>query len=279
MILVTGAYGFIGSHFVKYLNSQNITNIIVSDYLTNGLQFTNLNNAKFSSFVYPDHITKSFLLSKRVTAIFHFGAISNTTCWDGELIMKRNYQFTADLIDTCVEARVPISYSSSASVYGNGNGPLNLYAYSKHLIDQYAKTKFYGSFGANQIQGFRYFNVYATDDSEQHKGDQASPYFKFKDQALRYGYIEIFEGSENFYRDFIHVEDVCKIQFEMYKRKTQGIYDLGSGVQKSFLEVATEIAKLHNAKVKVIPFPNYLKGCYQTSTLANMAYFHQSPVQ
>ena len=267
MILVTGAYGFIGSKFVKFLNQKGITDIIVSDYLDNGRQFKNLNGAKFESFVHPDMIL-SAIKARSFDQVFHFGAISDTTCWDGNLVMTRNYQFTVDLLATCSRNKVPVSYSSSASVYGNGNGPLNLYAYSKHLVDQLVESA-----RSEYVQGFRYFNVFSLDDAEWHKGNQASPYYKFKQQALETGRIEIFEGSEEFYRDFVHVDAVCHIQYEMSQRKTPGIFDLGSGTQTSFAKVAEYVASQTDAKIVEIPFPQHLKGHYQTSTLANMDYF------
>jgi ADP-L-glycero-D-manno-heptose 6-epimerase len=265
MILVTGAYGFIGSKFVKYLNSQGRSDIIVSDYLTNGQQFSNLNDADYEFFIFPDDICLSAL---KCTGVFHFGAISDTTCWDGELLMKRNYQFTKNLIDQCLFENVPISYSSSASVYGNGDGPLNLYAHSKKLVDDYV-----GKIHSNLVQGFRYFNVYSTDDAEWHKKDQASPFYKFKQQALNSGTIEIFEGSENFNRDFVHVNRVCEIQWEMFKRNVPGIFDLGSGSQMSFKQIAQQVALPLQANIVTIPFPEKLKGHYQNNTLADMSYF------
>jgi ADP-L-glycero-D-manno-heptose 6-epimerase len=263
MILVTGAYGFIGSKFVKHLNGLGIYNIDVSDYLTNGKQFVNLKSTKFHSFVHPESIDV-----RMYEKIFHFGAISDTTCWDGELVMKRNYEYTKNLVDACIKHSIFLSYSSSASVYGNGEGPLNLYAYSKHLIDEYVKER-----NCSWIQGFRYFNVYSLDDAEWHKGNQASPYYKFKQQALTTGRIELFEGSENFYRDFVDVNSVCHTQYQMSDRISSGIFDLGSGCSTSFLQVAKKIASEYDAKITEIPFPEHLKGYYQTNTLADMSYF------
>lgn len=267
MILVTGAFGFIGSQFIKYLNSIGVTNIVVSDYLTNGKQFKNLDGCSYLTFIEPDRISK-LIAKKLVTQVFHFGAISDTTCWDGELLMKRNYHFTTDLIMNCEAYGVPISYSSSASVYGNGDGPLNLYAYSKHLVDVYVEQIKH----SQKIQGFRYFNVYGWEDEEWHKGNQASPFYKFKQQALETGRIEIFEGSENFKRDFIEVAEVCRIQWMMSKREQSGIFDLGTGNQISFVDVAQQVQEKFGGDIVTIPFPEHLKGHYQTNTRANMSY-------
>jgi ADP-L-glycero-D-manno-heptose 6-epimerase len=268
MILVTGAYGFIGSKFVKYLNSKGIHDIVVCDYLTNGKQFKNLDGTKFKHYISPDRLTAGVLKLGFIKQVFHFGAISDTTCWDGELVMARNYNFSVDRRSNGVDLGIPSSYSSSASVYGNGNGPLNLYAYSKFLVDNFVE-----GIGSDLVQGFRYFNVFSLDDAEWHKGDQASPYYKFKQQALETGCIKVFEGSEGFLRDFIHVDTLCNIQYEMSQRKTPGIFDLGSGKQISFMDVAKYVAYRYDATVEEIPFPSHLRGCYQTSTLADMSYF------
>ena len=271
MILVTGAYGFIGSNFVKYLNTQGITDIVVVDYLTNGHQFKNLNNCKFKLYATPE-MAIEMCSTGSITQVFHFGAVSATTCWDGELVMSRNYKYTVDLINACVANNIPISYSSSASVYGNGDGPLNLYAYSKLMVD-----KFVTALGSNLVQGFRYFNVYSLDDSEWHKGDQASPYYKFKQQALVTGEIQIFKRSENYYRDFVTVNRVCEVQWAMRKQPA-GIYDLGSGSQKNFAQVAAEVKAAHGGKIKEIPFPKSLRDHYQVNTLADMSYLTDSPI-
>lgn len=266
MILVTGAYGFIGSNFVKYLNSKNISNIIVSDTLKNGKQFKNLSDASFEEFVSPDNITSGLL--RYVTKVFHFGAISSTTEWDGEKLLTQNYNFTIDLLNKCIAQNIPVSYSSSASVYGNGAGPLNLYAYSKYLVDKWVSKKLKEN-SKLRIQGFRYFNVYGP--NEWHKENQASPFYQFEQQALLTGEIRIFEGSENYKRDFVPVEDVCKIQYALSTVNESGIFDLGTGSQKSFKDVAEIVASKHDAKIITIPFPEHLKEHYQYNTLADMS--------
>lgn len=264
-VLVTGAAGFIGSNFVKYLNKLGIVDICVSDYLTNGRQFVNLKDAKYSSFVTPDKVDAGLL--KYVKDVHHFGAVSDTTEWNGELVLERNYNYTVELISRCVALNIPISYSSSASVYGNGDGPLNLYAYSKWLVDEWVNAKLLVN-PKIKVHGWRYFNVWGP--GEWHKGNQASPFWQFEQQALETGEIKIFEGSENYLRDFVHVDRVCEVQWKFSKLGASGIYDLGSGSQTSFKGVAEQIAWKHSAKIVEIPFPEHLKKCYQFNTLANM---------
>ncbi len=268
-ILVTGAAGFIGSNFVKYLNNHRITDIIVSDYLTNGKQFTNLAAVKYTQFVTPDRINTGLL--KYLKQVFHFGAMSSTTEWNGELVLARNYNYSVDLIEKCITLNIPVSYSSSASVYGNGTGPLNLYAYSKWLVDQLVLDKLAQN-NKLKIQGFRYFNVYSLDESEWHKGEQASPYHKFRQQALETGQIRIFENSEKYLRDFVHVDQVCDLQYRMSHHNQSGIFDLGSGEPQSFRQVAESIAAEYNAQIVEIPFPENLRNHYQTYTCADMSW-------
>jgi ADP-L-glycero-D-manno-heptose 6-epimerase len=266
-VLVTGGAGFIGSNFIKYLNSRGITDICVSDYLTNGKQYTNLGGCAYSDFVTPDAIDRTLL--SHISKVYHFGAISSTTEWNGELVLERNYNYSVRLIAACVSLGIPISYSSSASVYGNDSGPLNLYAWSKWLVDKWVEGKIIGKHKGT-VQGFRYFNVWGP--GEWHKGGQASPYYQFNQQALEHGQIKIFEGSENCKRDFIHVDRVCEIQEAISNTDESGIWDLGTGAQKSFKDVAEEVAAITGAKIVEIPFPDTLKEHYQWSTRADMTW-------
>lgn len=264
MILVTGAAGFIGSNFVKYLNSIGINDILVCDYLTNGKQFKNLVDCKYTGYVTPDRVNSELI--KDIRSVYHFGAISSTVEWNGELLMERNYNYTVELISMCVSAGVPISYSSSASVYGNGSGPLNLYAYSKWLVDKWVQENVLPR--GPRVQGWRYFNVWGP--GEWHKGGQASPHWQFRQQALETGEIKIFQGSSGYYRDFVHVDTVCRTQWMLSTVRESGIWDLGTGTQVSFQSVAESIAAEHSARIVEVPFPEHLKECYQWSTLANM---------
>lgn len=264
-VLVTGAAGFIGSNFIKLLNNQGITDICACDYLTDGRQFKNLQDLKWSSFITPDKVVQPLL--KHISRVFHFGAVSNTTEWNGELVLARNYNYTVELITTCATLGIPVSYSSSASVYGNGSGPLNLYAWSKWLVDEWVQDKVLGKV-ESPVQGFRYFNVYGP--GEWHKDSQASPHTQFREQALQSGVIKVFEGSRGYIRDFVSVDAVCSIQLKVSGVEESGIWDLGSGVQRSFMDVAEEVAAETGARIIEIPFPENLKDTYQWSTKSDM---------
>lgn len=268
MIVVTGGCGFIGSNLVHALNQRGYTDIVIVDDLTQGCKYKNLIGAKFRSYYDVDEFFQEFDGWKHLRTIFHQGAISSTTEINGKLVMDRNYSFTCKLFNKALDFRIPISYASSASVYGNTTNqaidPLNLYAYSKSLVDQAAMqnlNKF------KLIHGWRYFNVYG--DREDHKGDQASPVSKFIKQATETGKILVFEGSENIHRDFISVDDVVRTIIDFMETEAySGIRDLGTGVPTSFKTIAHLVARKYGGTIETIPFPENLLGQYQFYTKA-----------
>lgn len=240
MILLTGHNGFIGSNFLKRLDYKDT--FVVGD------QFYKISQAPWS----------------QIEKVYHLGAISDTTENNIEKLYKANIKYSIDLFDICIERNIPIVYASSASVYGNSlvfeMNPLNYYSLSKAVVD--LKAADYIQKGAN-IVGMRFFNVYG--DGEEHKGTQASPIHQFTKQAKETGVIKVFEGSEDFYRDFVWVEDVIDC---MLTDKKPGIYDVGTSRAISFLKVAELIAEKYGAKIEVIPFPDKLRDKYQTYTRA-----------
>ena len=121
---------------------------------------------------------------------------------------------------------------------------------------------------AIKIQGFRYFNVYGP--GEEHKGEQASPYTKFTRQAKENNVITLFEDSENYKRDFVCVEDICRVHEKMFDSTATGIFNVGTGAATSFETVATAIANKHNAGIHRIPIPDNIKSQYQKYTCADL---------
>lgn len=270
MIIVTGAYGFIGSRIVRALNEMGETDLLLVDDMTNGVKYVNLLGAEFDDYLDVDDFLSRFSRWNMVWAVYHQGAISSTVETDGKLVMSRNYQFSKDLFTKCIQHQIPVTYASSASVYGNDPDgkldPLNLYAYSKMLVDQMVEAnmrKF------KLIHGWRYFNVYGA--GEAHKGGQASPVTQFTQQAKTTGVIKLFEGSDRIYRDFIAVDDVVRAVMDHMRRSApSGIRDLGTGVPMSFETVAHLIKRKHGGEIEIIPFPEHLKGRYQFRTQARM---------
>jgi ADP-L-glycero-D-manno-heptose 6-epimerase len=188
--------------------------------------------------------------------VFHFGAISS-----------RKYN-------------VNLQWSSSASVYGLGNifresapvDPRSPYAWSKYFFEHYVQN----NPSSIRCQGFRYFNVYGA--NEAHKGTQASPYHQFAIQAQSTGIIKVFEGSENFHRDFISVDHVLGVQFQFINQdiKESGIWNVGTGKTRSFLDVAQEKAMQYGALIEQIPFPEHLEYSYQKYTCADLTKLQQT---
>lgn len=278
MVVVTGGFGFIGSNFIKYLNNIGMTDIIVVDDLTQGEKFHYLKNASIKDYYDVDTFFHKEInrlpFWHKVRHIYHFGAISSTTASNGKDVMRYNYEFSRDLYNEAKRSNMSFTFISSASVYGNTvhheysgfdegyqMNPLNLYAYSKVMFENYMMEV-----GMERAQIFRPFNVYGF--NEDHKGDQASPITKFKKEIDDTGVAHIFEGSDKIYRDFICVDDVVKIIATFPKHKT-GIYNLGTGNVESFQRVAELIAEKHDGTVQIIPFPKHLKDKYQYFTKAN----------
>ena len=175
-------------------------------------------------------------------------------------------------MDICIERRIPLVYASSASVYGLGDKgftesagttPLNYYAISKAVVDMYAQQKIEDNPEA-KIFGLRYFNVYGA--GEEHKQDMASPVYKFLKQARQSGQIDIFEGSDGFLRDFVHVSDIVSMTMAATSFTAPGIYNAGTGISRSFDEVAAIVASLTGASIREVDFPPHLRGKYQTFT-------------
>ena len=254
-ILVTGNEGFIGKRLCQKL--------IEAGHTVEGFEY--------KENVLPDPSAYDWVI--------HLGAISSTTETDVEKIMNQNFEFTMQLINLCDQFGVNLQYSSSAGVYGPLDKekfkeddpclPKSPYAWTKYLIDRWLLGAGLerGDFSV-LIQGFRYFNVYGP--GEEHKGDQASPLTKFEKQAKEAGSINILEGSENYLRDFVHVDDVCDAHIQMLNADTNGIYNVGTGKTESFANIANWIAKKHDATVNTIPLPNNLQGQYQNYTCADI---------
>jgi len=250
-ILITGHRGFIGKNLWLYFKSKG--------HNVQGWEWGD---------------TPEFLLPQDLDLVIHCGAISSTTEYNAEKLMKKNYEFTTDLIVQCLERNIDLQYASSASVYGDGKTfretddcrPMNGYAWSKYLIDRFVLESISMPLPIN-IQGFRYFNVYGPWEAQ--KGNQASPIHKFSKQAIVDGSIMLFEESENFLRDFVYVDDVCKIHEQMMSTDVSGIFNVGTGRAVSFQTIAEVIAEKHKATINNIPMPYDLRSSYQEFTQAN----------
>ncbi len=299
--IVTGAAGFIGSNIVKALNDRGITDIVAVDNLTQADKFRNLVDCKIAEYIDKDdflQVVESGELGGSIDAVLHQGACSDTMETDGRYMMNNNYRYSLSLLEWCLEEGVPFFYASSASVYGSGttfkearefDAPLNVYGYSKSLFDQAVRARFIDA--NSQIVGFRYFNVYGP--RESHKGHMASVAYHFFNQYRQSGKVKLFEGQGGYAhgeqrRDFVFIEDVVKINlFFLDHPALSGIYNLGTGHSQTFNEMA--VASLNACRmldskpalkldllkaeglIEYIPFPEALKGKYQSFTQADIS--------
>lgn len=213
---------------------------------------------------------------KGLDLVIHLGAISSTTETDVEKIMRQNYDFSRWILNECILYGVDLQYSSSASVYGLSDqfgedsplSPQSPYAWSKYLFDRHVLNELKTN-SLPIIQGFRYFNVYGP--GEEHKGDQASPYHKFEQQAKNKGVIKLFDNSDIYCRDFVPVSTVVDIHKKFFSIRESGIWNVGTGKAKSFLSVAEDIAKKWDAKIDYVPMPSSIANQYQKYTCADIS--------
>lgn len=285
MIIVTGGAGFIGSNIVKALNDRGISDILIVDNLVNGKKMLNINDLDIADYMNKEQFIEAVLQRKdfgKVEAVFHEGACSATTEWDGKFIMDNNYDYSKALLHWCDEIGAQYLYASSASVYGSGTVfkeirdnecPINMYAYSKFQFDQYVRR--FRAQAKHQIVGFRYFNVYGP--REQHKGTMSSTAFHFHNQLSENGVAKLFAGTDGYAngeqrRDFVYIDDVVDVNLWFLDNPQQsGIFNLGTGRSQSFNDMANAVVKWHGkGELSYIPFPEHLKGAYQSFTEANI---------
>ena len=285
MIIVTGGAGMIGSNIIKSLNDNGFNDILVVDNLKDGKKFKNLVDLDITDYMDKEDFITQIMAGDdfgTIDAIFHEGACSATTEWDGKYMMMNNYEYSKEVLHFCIEREIPFLYASSAATYGDTDtfieereyeGALNVYGYSKQQFDNYvrrlwADAEAHGE-TISQITGFRYFNVYGP--REQHKGSMASVAFHLNNQMNAGEDPKLFERSDEFKRDFVYVGDVAAVNLWFLEHGVSGIYNCGTGRAEPFRAVADAVIKHHGkGEVQSIPFPEHLKGAYQEFTQADL---------
>lgn len=201
--------------------------------------------------------------------IVHVGANSSTQERDVLKIFAQNYDHSLDLYNQARHFGVNFQFASSASVYGLGTDfretappdPRTPYAWSKWLFEHYVSQH---PPRESVIQIFRYFNVYGP--GEEHKGSQASPHTQFAKQAAQQGYITVFEGSENYQRDFVPVQTVVDYHLKFMQQPVSGVFNIGTGQTQSFMD----IARGFGVDIRTVAMPENLRPNYQSYTCADM---------
>ena len=269
-VVVTGANGFIGGAIVDRL-LINGHEVICVDY-------ENTRCPTHCTFIDPDTFANEEIQNPnfRADAIIHQGACSDTMNHDRDFMMKSNYDYSRIILKACNTKNIRLIYASSAAVYGEGaqgflestslDTPLNVYAESKLMFDNYVENQINLK---SQVVGLRYFNVYGSNES--HKGRMASVIYHFHKQHQELGTIKPFVGSENFYRDFVYIDDIVNMNIFFLKNpQISGIFNAGAGIERSFGDIAKIISEISGCKITPRPFPEELKGKYQKFTRADV---------
>ncbi|HEY8780378.1 MAG TPA: ADP-glyceromanno-heptose 6-epimerase [Mucilaginibacter sp.] len=288
MIIITGAAGFIGSCLIQKLNDEGYQNLILVDDFSDEIKNKNFEGKYYADKVQRDSFIE-WLNDKHNDAqfIFHIGARTDTTEQDITLLNRLNLDYTKAIWELCVKFSIPLIYASSAATYGLGEygydddeskihllKPLNPYGDSKNEFDKWALKQ---SKKPNYWAGLKFFNVYGP--NEYHKGRMASVIFHTYKQILENGEMKLFQshkpdvkdGEQK--RDFVYVKDVVDVLFFlMNHRKDSGIYNLGSGKARTFLDLAinTFTALNKEPNIKFVPTPADIRDKYQYFTEASM---------
>ena len=284
MIIVTGGAGFIGSHLIKVLNDQGREDILLVDDLTDPRKLQNINTLKFQDYADKSKFIEllGFLAENdMVERIYHLGAESARQCKDGKYLMENNYQYTCNIMDLCHLNKIPLVFASSASVYGQSEKqddasddytPESYYALSKLLTDRYSRK--FMEIAEDRIIGLRYFNVNSDGKHEQHKDDMKSALCWMTEQYEETGYINLFEGSREFSRDFIPVESAIWMTMNAMEKGRSGIYNVGQEKTRTFYNLAADILEKDfgsdQSNIRFIPMPEDIAEGYQKFTEANM---------
>ncbi|MDR0351317.1 MAG: ADP-glyceromanno-heptose 6-epimerase [Puniceicoccales bacterium] len=295
-ILVTGGAGFIGSALVRELNSRGLENLLICDRLGKDYRFRNMIPLRFDDYIDADEllsrISSNDMVLKDIETIFHLGACAITTESDCDYLIKNNFEYTKALAKFAMARDCRFVYASSAATYGNGSRgmsdddehlydlrPLNMYGYSKHLFDCYAK----GHGFLDKIYGLKYFNVFGP--NENHKGTMISMVRKAYDQIIGDGVVKLFKSHRPDYkdgeqlRDFIYVKDAVDITIflamvdsSMDGRSTGGLFNVGSGKAHSWIELVTPVFEALGRPVNIdfVAMPEHLIDIYQYYTKADL---------
>lgn len=292
MLLVTGGAGFIGSNVVAALNDAGRADVAICDFLGTDGKWRNLAKRQLSDVVPPAELMQ-WLGGRKLDAIIHLGAISETTATDGDLVIETNFRLSMRLLDWCTANATPFIYASSAATYGDGDQgfrddaslealrrlrPMNLYGWSKHLFDMaVAERLAQGVKMPPQWAGLKFFNVFGP--NEYHKGTMMSVLARRFDDVKSGRVVQLFkshregiaDGDQR--RDFIHVDDVVRvIMWLLATRSVNGIFNVGTGRARSFrdLILAAYSALGTKPNIEYIDMPEQIRGSYQYFTEAEV---------
>ena len=288
MLLVTGGAGFIGSNVVAALNDAGRADVAVCDLLGHDGKWRNLAKRQLADIVPPAQLP-DWLSGRRLDAIIHLGAISETTATDGDLVIETNFRLSMRLLDWCTASGTPLIYASSAATYGDGEQgfdddgsvvalrrlrPMNLYGWSKNLFDlAVAERASKGEKLPPQWVGLKFFNVFGP--NEYHKGTMMSVLARRFDDIKAGRPVQLFkshrdgiaDGDQQ--RDFIYVDDVVRVvMWLLATPDVSGLFNVGTGKARSFrdLMLAAYAALGTAPNIRYVDMPEEIRGSYQYFT-------------
>lgn len=294
MYIVTGGAGFIGSALVWQLNQVGITEIVIVDNLGKSEKWKNLVGLDYVEYLHRDRfigMVRANSLPWQVSGIVHLGACSSTTETDADFLMENNVRYSIDLCRHALEHGIRFVNASSAATYGDGSlgfaddpaglpglRPLNMYGYSKHLVDLWLLREKLD----NSVASLKFFNVYGP--NEYHKGNMRSVVCKAHEWVRESGKIRLFASGSPDYpdggqmRDFVYVKDCVKlILFLLQDPQINGIHNVGTGRARTWNDLARAVfaALKIEPNIEYIPMPENLAGKYQNFTQAEMGWLER----
>lgn len=298
MLLVTGGAGFIGSNVVAALNDAGRSDVVVCDLLGSDGKWRNLAKRQLVDIVPPAELS-DWLKGRKLDAVIHLGAISETTATDGDLVIETNFRFSMRLLDWCTANAVPLIYASSAATYGDGAEgfdddaslpalkklrPMNLYGWSKQLFDlAVAGRAANGDPLPPQWAGLKFFNVFGP--NEYHKGTMMSVLARRFDDVKAGRVVQLFkshrdgiaDGDQR--RDFIYVDDVVRVILWLLATPVvSGLFNVGTGKARSFRELmlAAYAALGTRPNIDYVDMPEQIRGSYQYFTESKVDRLHRA---
>jgi ADP-L-glycero-D-manno-heptose 6-epimerase len=286
-IIVTGGAGLIGSALIWALNRRGIEDILVVDRLDHSEKWKHLAPLRFADLLDADDFERRVMDGEdfgSTGTMFHLGACSSTTETDAQYLLRNNYEYTKHLAAWAQANDVRFVYASSAATYGGLEDelsdeanlhtlrPLNMYAYSKHLFDLYARRT-----GVDRIAcGIKYFNVFGP--NEDHKGAMRSIVHKAFYQIREGGSVRLFKSYRPEYRDgeqrrdFVYVKDAAAMTLHLAQSGATGLFNVGSGRAQTWLELVRPIFRAleRPERIEFIEMPEQLRDRYQYSTCARL---------
>lgn len=287
-VLVTGGAGFIGSALVWGLNTRGTSRVVIADHLGSSRKWRNLRALRFE-----DYVEASDLMPRLESGalgdfdlVLHMGACSATTETDAAYLVRNNYEFSKDLAMWTVRHGAGFVYASSAATYGDGRAgmaddwtgiealrPLNMYGYSKLLVDRFVRDHGLSS----RVAALRFFNVFGP--NEGHKGDMRSVVHKACAQVRHDGRVSLFRSARPDYRDgeqrrdFVYVKDVVAMTLHLAEQGATGLYNIGSGVASTWLDLVRPIFAALDVpeQIDFVEMPEALKATYQYHTQADVS--------